>query len=177
MSPAFKIRCWNWESSGPDDDNDDCDDDDDELFDELLELLDELLEREDEAELADDGLEVAATLFFLASSRVSRTAAITMTATASTPTMIHFALLEAAPGAPGGGPAGRVGGPPPGGGPGGTGGIADVGGGSAAAIDWVAPAGKSGCCSGGYHLPSDACHQPSPWPVSLMHRHCRQSQN
>src|SRR5674476_1413961 len=23
-----------------------------------------------------------------------------------------------------------------------------------------------GCCSGAYHLPSDACHQPAPWETS-----------
>ena len=28
----------------------------------------------------------------------------------------------------------------------------------------------SGCCSGGYHLPSDACHHPSPCDVSLIGR-------
>jgi hypothetical protein len=25
-----------------------------------------------------------------------------------------------------------------------------------------------GCCSGGYHLPSDACHQPGPFDMSLI---------
>jgi len=25
-----------------------------------------------------------------------------------------------------------------------------------------------GCCSGGYHFPSDACHQPGPPDVSLI---------
>src|SRR5207237_3634885 len=91
----------------------------------------------------------------------------------------HFALLEAALGAPGGGPAG--GGPmgpavgiAPGGTPGGTGGMAAVGG-SAAAIAWVASGWKSGCCSGGYHLPSDACHQPSPCPVRLTTGDLRQN--
>jgi hypothetical protein len=142
---------------------------DDELFDELL---DELDEEED-----DDGLEldVAATLFFLPSSRVSRNAAIAMISTATTPTMIHFALLDPpGGGAPGGGASGPPGVAPTGasvGGTGGTIGIAEVGGvvgGSAAEVGSVAGDWKSGCCSGGYHLPSDACHQSSPCPVSLM---------
>jgi hypothetical protein len=32
---------------------------------------------------------------------------------------------------------------------------------------------KFGCVSGGYHFPSEACHQPSPWEKSLMRHHLR----
>lgn len=149
MSDALSSRAWRADAASPDDE----DGDDDELVDELFVLLDEV----DDDEVEDDdglALDVAARLpFFLPSSRVRRKAAMAMAATASTPTTIHFALLDAAPGAPGG--------------TGGTGGIAAVAGGSAAATGWVASPWKSGCCSGGYHLPSDACHQPSPCPVSL----------
>jgi hypothetical protein len=167
MSDAVNNLDWSSAADGVDDVADEDDEDlldDDELFDELL---DELDDEED-----DDGLEldVAATLFFLPSSRVRRKAAIAMISTATTPTMIHFALFDPPGGAPGGGPPGVAGGM---GGAGGTVGIAEVGGvvgGSAAEMGWVAGSRKSGCCSGGYHLPSDACHQPSPCPVSLMGR-------
>jgi len=133
--------------------------DDDELFDDEL-LEDDLFDDDDED---DDGLEldVAATVSFLPSSRVKRNAAIAMINTARTPTMIHFALLFVPPGGgTGGGPAGGPGGGAP-------------GGGSVAEIGSVAGPWKSGCCSGGYHLPSDACHQPSPCPVSLMASDCK----
>ena len=30
-----------------------------------------------------------------------------------------------------------------------------------------------GTWSGGYHLPSEACHQPGPWEVSLMSISCQ----
>jgi hypothetical protein len=146
-SDAFKSRFCTSASVTLDDealDDEDDFEDDDELLDELLELLEEL----DDEEEDDDGLglDVAATLFLLPSSRVNRNAAIAMINTATTPTMIHRALLVGALG-------------------GGTGGIAVVGGvvgGPAAAMGWVAGPWRSGCCSGGYHLPSDACHQPGP---------------
>jgi hypothetical protein len=32
---------------------------------------------------------------------------------------------------------------------------------------------KFGCVSGGYHFPSEACHQPSPWEKSLTVHHLR----
>ncbi|MEY2447690.1 MAG: hypothetical protein QOH79_1166 [Acidimicrobiaceae bacterium] len=160
--------------------DDDLDDDDD--FDDELELFDD-----DDDELDELLADVTAT-FFLSSPPSSRNAAIAMAATASTPPTIHFVLFDPAPGAPGGGPTGGPGGGPsgaPGGGSGATGGMAVVGGagggiavvgGGIASIGCVAPAWKFGCCSGGYHFPSDACHQPSPCVPSLMGSHCRSGQ-
>jgi hypothetical protein len=135
-----------------DEDDEDDDFDDDDFDDDELELF------EEDDGLVDALLAVAATLSFLSSPPRRRNAAMATAATASTATMIHFALFDPAPGPPGGGPTGT---PGDGGGTGGSGGIAAVGGGMDS-IGCVAPAWKSGCCSGGYHFPSDACHQPSP---------------
>src|SRR5204863_8786 len=72
MSDAFNNRAWMAAADAPEDEEDDDD------FDELLELFEELLVLFDEDDDDDDGLEldVAATLFFLPSSRVSRNAAM-----------------------------------------------------------------------------------------------------
>src|SRR5690349_17666780 len=82
MSDAFNNFDCSSAADGVDElDDDDLVDEDDELLDELLELLEELDDEDD------DGLEleVAATLFLLPSSRVSRNAAIAMINTATTP--------------------------------------------------------------------------------------------
>ena len=152
MSDALSSLAWISDAVGveevdDEDDEDLLDDEDDELLEELLDELDELDELDDED---DDGLPLDAATLSLSSLRVSKNAAIAMISTATTPTMIHLALLDPAPGGgppgvgpPGGGPPGGTG---PGGSPGppgGTTGIAAVGGavgGSAAEMGWVSGA-------------------------------------
>ena len=139
MSDAVSMRRWKSASvAALDDELDD--------FDDELELR--LDDDEDDDELDDELPDVAETFFLLSLPPRSRNAPIASTATASTPTTIHFALLEA--GAPGGGPGGGPIGGGPIGGPGGAadgsaavGGMAAVGGPDAAG--GVAPAWYSGC--------------------------------
>lgn len=134
MSDAVSIKAWRSASVWPLDDDEDFDDE-----------LDDLDEEEDDDDDDDelDELSELATTFFLSSPRSNKNAAIASTATASTPTMIHFALLD--PGAPGGGPTGAPGGGPIGGPGGGVTGIAAVGGtGGTASVGGGEPPGAAG---------------------------------
>jgi len=114
----------------------------------------ELLEREelDRGEL-DDELLVADAFFLLPSSLVAKNTIAPMIATAATTMAMIGPVPSPDRDEPGAGPAGP-----------GVGVGVGVGSGSVAPNGCVggASAGAAGACSGGYHLPSDACHQPGP---------------
>src|SRR5581483_5635400 len=132
--------------------------DDDDFFDDDFELVDESV---DSSVLVD-------AFSFLPLSRVATT--MPMIGPLPRPD------LAGAPGGPGGGPPGAPSGAPSGGGPVGTPDGGPVGGPvggpkGAPPTGCVGGIGAPNCCvasapaacSGGYHFPSDACHQPSPW--------------
>jgi len=122
-----------------------------EELDEERELLDDDRDELDRDEL-DEELFVADAFFLLPSSFVAKKTIAAITATAAT----TMAMIGPVP------RPDRVG---AGAGPGAGVGIGvGVGSGPAFGNGWVggASGGGVGACSGGYHLPSDACHHPGP---------------
>jgi hypothetical protein len=131
--------------------------DEDELVD--RELLDrELLER-DEDEVDDDDVElsVADAFFLLPSSFVAKNTMPAMMAMAAT----TMAMIGPVP-MPDRAGAGTGPGVAPGAGVGAAVGTGAVGGVAPNGCVGDGCGGWAGACSGGYHLPSDACHQPGP---------------
>src|SRR3954469_2043017 len=144
-------------------------------LDELVDFDDELVDFEELLDFVDDELVAAAFFLSLPESRVAKNAMAPTRATTATMTAMSGPRLLLDPGGAAAGPGPGAGAPPtgPGGGapngctgcePNGCTGCTGCVGGTAS-VGGVAPV-----CCGGYHLPSDACHQPSPCDVSLMDR-------